>query len=112
MSPQWIGLAISLIVEVPVAILLLRLAKWEVPDWRRLLLVLPAVTLITHPFAWTLNEDLFHWDPVPRLALIELSVVFIEGLILGHWGKLGFRAGFAVALAANALSFTVGLIVF
>ena len=112
MSDQLVGLLVSLGVEVPVAVALIKLAGFEVPDWRRLLLVLPGVTLLTHPFAWGLNEELWQWSPVLRLAFIELVVVFIEGLIIGHWGKVGFRAGYAVALVANALSFAVGLVVF
>jgi len=111
-SDQLLALLISLAVEVPVAVGLVKLARFEVQNWRRLLLVLPAVTLLTHPFAWTVNQDLFHWDPYARLALIEASVVLIEGLIIGHWGKLGFKAGFTVALVANALSFAVGLVLF
>ena len=112
MSDQLVGLLISLLVEVPVAVAFIKVARFDVPDWKRLALVLPALTLLTHPFAWTINADLYHWDPVPRLALIELSVVLIEGLILSHWGKLGFRNGFATSLLANTLSFAVGLLVF
>ena len=109
MSDQLVGLLLSLAIEVPLVVVLVRLAGWEV-DWRRLALVLPGVTLLTHPFAWTLNEDWMHWDPVLRLAVIEASVVFIEGLILGHWGRMGWRNGFAAALAANTTSFLVGLV--
>lgn len=109
MSPQVQGLLLSLAIEVPVVIALVKLAGWNV-DWRRLGLVLPGVTLLTHPFAWQLNMDLMHWDPWLRMGGIEVSVTAIEGVILGHWGRMGFRNGFAAALAANATSFLAGLV--
>ncbi|MCP4809329.1 MAG: hypothetical protein GY913_11875 [Proteobacteria bacterium] len=116
MSPQVQGLLLSLAIEVPVVIALVKIAGWDKAeggvDWRRLALVLPGVTLLTHPFAWTLNEDLMGWDPVARLAVIEVAVTVIEGIILAHWGRLGWRNGFAASLAANATSFLLGLLYF
>ncbi len=111
MKPQLVGLLLSLVVEVPLVLGLVRWFKWPC-NWRRLLLLAPGVTLLTHPFAWALNEDLAHVAMIPRLAFIELAVLLIEGLILGHWGQLGMARGFQVALAANLASFLIGLLVF
>lgn len=111
MNDQLTGLLISLAVEVPLVLGILRWRRWPC-HWRRMLLLAPGVTLLTHPFAWTLNEDLAHVAQVPRMAFIELAVVLIEGLILGHWGKLDFARAFALAVLANACSFAVGLLVF
>ncbi len=111
MSPQLVALLLSLGVEVPILLALVRWRAWPC-DWRRLLLLAPGVTLLTHPFAWALNEDLAQVAMLPRLAFIELAVVLIEGLILGHWARLGVARGFQLALLANAASFLAGLLVF
>jgi hypothetical protein len=107
------ALALSIGIEAPVALLLIALMRRGTDTqkdlWTRYVLIAVGVTLLTHPFAWTLNEDLAHVGMVPRLALIEGLVVFIEGLIYGHWGKLGMLRGFAISAATNALSFGVGL---
>ena len=108
------ALALSVGIEAPVALLLIALMRRGTATpkdlWTRYVLIAIGVTLLTHPFAWTLNEDLAHVGMVPRLAFIEGVVVFIEGLIYGHWGKLGMPRGFAVSAATNALSFGVGLV--
>ena len=104
------ALLLSIVLEVPLALLII----WRVTrgdfDRRRLVLIAVGVTLLTHPFAWELNQDLAHVAMVPRMAFIECAVVFVEGLIYGHWGRLGWIRGFAVSAAANAFSFGVGLL--
>ena len=107
------ALLLSIGLEAPLALLLIAwMRRGEVTDrkmWLRFTLIAVGVTLLTHPFAWALNEDLADVQMVTRLAFIEGAVVFIEGLIYGHWAKLGWPRGFAVAGATNALSFGVGL---
>lgn len=104
---------LSIALEAPLALLLIAwIRRGEATDrrgWLRFALIAVGVTLLTHPFAWSLNEDLAGVDMVPRLAFIEGAVVFIEGLIFGHWAKLGWLKGFAVSGATNTLSFGVGL---
>lgn len=104
------ALLLSIALEAPLALLLIRLTKPDF-DRPRLALIAVGVTLLTHPFAWQLNQDLAHVAMVPRMAFIELAVVFIEGLIFSHWGRLGWARGFAISLAANAFSFGVGLLI-
>ena len=104
------ALLLSVALEAPLALLLIRWMTRGDFDRARLALVAVGVTLLTHPFAWQLNHDLASVSMVPRLAFIEVSVVFIEGLIYSHWGRLGWGRGFGVSLAANAFSFGVGLV--
>lgn len=106
------AMLLSLLIEVPVvaALGLGRVAPGG--PWRRLVLVGVAMTLITHRFAWVLNEQLAAWPFVARAALIEGLVVLLEGALLARWGRVGWSQGYGLALVANAASFAGGLVVF
>lgn len=102
---QITALALSLAVEVPVALLLAR--RWA--PWGRVAVVAIAATLLTHPFAWLANG----WIPLPfppRAAIIEVSVAVVEAVIYARFVPLGAWRGALVSAVANAASFGLGLI--
>lgn len=103
-------MALSVAIEVPVALAVARYARPDL-DLVRLLLVAVGATLITHPFAWAANERLLlpTW---PRLGLIEISVALVEGVMFATVGALGWRRGLLAGLIANATSFGIGLLIY
>jgi len=78
-------------------------------DIVRLALLVAACTLITHPFAWGINEALrgqfSYW---PRVGAIELAVSLVEGGLYAPVAGFGWGRGMALGFAANAFSFTLG----
>lgn len=104
---------LTLAVEVPLAALVFEVRGWaESPRHRlRFLAVAVAMSLITHPFAWTLNQDL---RPMPfweRALIVEALVVVLEGALLARWARLGWTRGYQLGLFVNAASFGVGLLI-
>lgn len=106
------AMLLSVLFELPVVLALGLRRRPAGTPWTRLALVGVAMTLITHRFAWTLNQELAAWPFAPRAALVEGLVVLLEGALLARWARLGWRDGYAVALVANATSFGLGLLVF
>lgn len=108
------ALLLTLGVEVPLVLVLAAGARWA--DDRaalgRLLVAAVAMSLVTHPFAWTANtsEALAGWGFGPRAALIEVSVALAETLILRGFGGLTLPRAALAAWSANAASFGFGLV--
>lgn len=106
------ALLLSLAVEVPLVIggLIVLTDRDETPRWRIIAIAL-AATLLTHPLAWAASRTpmpgLSLWE---RAALIELSVVFAEGLLFALAIRVGASAAMLISLLANAASFGVGLL--
>ena len=103
---------LTLAIEVPVVAAVFEARGWAVDSRHRLRLygVAVAMSLITHPFAWTLNQDL---RPMPfwqRATIVEALVVVLEGALLARWGQLGWSRGYALGFLANATSFGLGLV--
>lgn len=104
---------LTLAFEVPLAALLFERAGWaQSPTHRlRFYAVATVMSLITHPFAWTLNADL---RPMPfwqRALIVEALVVLLEGALLARWARLGWTRGYQLALLVNTFSFALGLVV-
>lgn len=82
----------------------LRVASW------RAALVVPAASLLTHPFAWWGNRALVGAIELwPRYAIIELCVVVIEAIVLRLALRVRWRVAAATSLLMNAASFGFGL---
>lgn len=100
-------LAAALILELP---LVLGVLAWRQRGddrrwtWPRLGAVALGVNVLTAGFAPTLAADLAFSPPVLQHLAVWGAVSFIEGLILGHWGKVGFAWAFPLAALANALT--------
>jgi hypothetical protein len=100
-------LAAALVLELP---LVLGILAWRQPvgqrqwTWVRLGAVALGVNVLTAGFAPTLAADLAFTPPVLMHLAVWAAVSFVEGLILGHWGKVGFAWAFPLAGAANALT--------
>lgn len=105
----------SIATEGALVFLLVALNRW--PIWPRggrhpivrLALLVAACTLITHPFAWGINEALrgqfSYW---PRVGAIELAVSLVEGALYATIAGFGWGRGMALGFAANAFSFSLG----
>lgn len=108
------ALALTLAIEVPVALAWLLAAGWLARRaWWRAALVVIAASLITHPLAWQANRVwLRSWSFWPRATVIEVGVALVEALVLA-WGlTLPPRRALVIAAAMNAASFGGGLLWF
>lgn len=108
------ALMLTIGIELPVAFAWFRLAGWLPREaWWRGVLVVVAVSLMSHPLAWQANEVwLRAWSFWPRAAVIEVGVVLVEAAILA-WGlTLAARRAVIVSASMNAASFAVGLLWF
>lgn len=106
---QLFALGLSLAVEIPMVTVGLRQA-----GLLRTGLVAAGATLLTHPVVWhatpLLTDQLGGFGAAALVT--ETAAVLVEGALFA--GILSERASRAVviSLAANALSFTVGLVVY
>jgi hypothetical protein len=108
------ALALTIGMELPVAFVWFRLAGWLPRDaWWRGVLVVVAVSLISHPLAWQANDRwLRAWSLWPRVTVIELAVIVVEAAILA-WGlSLAARRALVVSASMNAASFGLGVVLF
>lgn len=106
------AMLLSLLVEVPVALIGAALLRWvPVKQLWRLALVAVAATLLSHPLAWAANTHLGGSFAL-RATIIEVSVTVMEAAIYAWIGGLGPLRGLAVSAVANGASFGVGLLVF
>jgi hypothetical protein len=100
--------ALTLLCELPIYVLALRRPLGGVV---RALAVGVAVNIATHPLAWTLAVGrLLPWLAIEGLVTVaEAAMIFAAAHALGR--RLPVHESFLVALAANAFSAGVGLIV-
>lgn len=101
--------ALTLAVEVPIVALLLR--RWE-PSWLRLLALVFFANLASHPAVWFVFTQLLLIGTPAYLAVAEGWAVGCEALF--YWAAfrgLPVRRAIVVSLAANAMSFAVGLLI-
>jgi hypothetical protein len=112
------ALALTLGIEALVGTALLwRRGFGDAGRLARLVAVLVAGSLLTHPLAWHANETWLRTMPFEvRAVIIELSVVAAEALILRYASRWvlegGLRGWQALVLSAacNAASFGYGLV--
>jgi hypothetical protein len=98
--------AVTVLVEVAVASLLLGPA-WS---WRRRVAVTCLAQLASHPAVWFIFPA-FEWPRIPYLAVAETWAVVVETAVYRlAFPGLRTRRAFAVSLAANALSYGLGLL--
>ena len=112
------ALALTLGIEALVGAGLLWIWGWR--DRRRfpgLLALVVASSALTHPLAWQANESWLRGLPFEiRAAIIELSVVAVEAIILRYgsaWirdGQLRWWHAIVLSAACNATSFGYGLV--
>ena len=101
-------LAIESIVGL-ICLWLLARSQLREAGWRAIAVVI-AASLLTHPFAWWGNRALIGAVELwPRYAIIELSVVTIETIVLRIALRVRWPVAAATSLAMNAASFGFGL---
>lgn len=95
-------LLLTIAIELPIALWLLRRA-----DWRRVILVVVGVNMISHPIIW----QLIYFHGLNWFAA-EVGVAIFEGLVLAlMMPKIRARA-FLTGVFMNLGSASVGLIFF
>lgn len=95
-------LILTILVELPVALLLL---KKE--DWRRVVLVVIGVNMVSHPIAWQLIEVYwFDW------LLVEIGVAVFEGLTLAVVFSGRKSTAFFTGLLMNIVTALIGYFIF
>lgn len=102
------ALLLSIALEAPVALALARFVARVDLKWALVAAVL--ATLITHPFVWHFNETLTMLAPWPRLLLLEVGAVVVEGPVYLAVARMKPLAAWGTSLAANAVSFGLGLV--
>jgi len=111
---QLLALLISLTIEVPI-ILFALLIKEQILSYFDLcnsLIIAYAVTLLTHPLAWEINNILILYLEFPvRAILIESVVIIAEGILYWVILNLDWRKGLFLSLIANTSSFLGGLVI-
>jgi len=108
---QLVALALTLAIEVPVALIGKRLSKLPMDSWR-FALVAASTSLFTHPIVWPLITLWLKPSPFWLRATIgESFAVLIEALIYWKFTPLGFKGAFLISLAANLASFGIGLMI-
>jgi len=102
------GFALTLLCELPVYVLALRR---PLGGTVRALAVGVAVNVATHPLAWTLAiGHVLPWLAIEAsVTVAEAALLFAAARALGR--RLPVHESLLVALAANALSAGVGLVV-
>ena len=104
------ALFLSIALETLVALALARFVMRVDVKWTLVAAVL--ATLITHPFVWHFNETLTALAPWPRLLLLEVGAVVVEGAVYLAIARMKPLAAWGTSLAANATSFGIGLVIF
>jgi hypothetical protein len=103
------ALILTVVIEVPVAILLVG-QRGRAVAWHRSALAAAGASLVTHPIAWWANTAaLAAWPFAARATVIELAVAAAEALILVWALAVTARRAAVVAIAMNAASFALGL---
>jgi hypothetical protein len=104
---QGSALMLTLAVELPVVIVLLRRAS-VVVVWPRAVTVIVLASLVTHPLAWRVARALSPDEYTLGIAIIEAVVVAVEALWLRALLPIGLKTAAITSLIANAATFGVG----
>jgi len=108
-SGWFAAFVLTVAVEVPIAGYLLRRAE---PDRLRPVLLVVFANLATHPIVWYVITQLFLVGTWEYVLVAESWAVAVEALFYAvAFRGLDPRRAIAVALVANAASFTAGRIV-
>jgi hypothetical protein len=111
MLTEPLALVISMAVEAPIAYLIVRFAKWPCRGPLHAGAASAVATAVTHPQLWFslvpwLSDHLGYWTSV---ALAEIAVVLVEGVLIAWMADLRLQRAMLVSLVANAASFGVGI---
>ena len=107
---QLSALLLTLLVELPLAVLLAR--RWQAPA-ARVALCAVAASLCTHAPAWYLIREALppllpgFWS---RALPVEGVLTVAEGLLYAWLVPLSLRRGLGMSVLANGASFAVGLL--
>ena len=100
---------LTLAIEVPIAVYLLRRAE---PDLLRRLLLVVFANLLTHPSVWFIFTQVFLVGTLEYTVASEAWAVAIEALFyLAAIQGLGPRRALGVAFVANLASFAAGRLI-
>jgi hypothetical protein len=105
-SGWFAAFVLTLAVELPIAVLMLRRAEPEL--WRRVALVVFA-NLLTHPAVWYVFSQLFLIGTIEYVVAAEAWAIAVEAVfyVVAIRG-LAAAPAVAVAVVANVVSFGVG----
>jgi hypothetical protein len=107
---EFIALTISIAIEA------LIVGSWGIIrrlEWRSLMMVASASTLVTHPILWKLFNDLLPYLSFNTLSLLlEVPVVMIEGWMYKLAIGYSWRSSLALSFGANLGSYTFGLLIY
>ena len=108
--PALAALALTLVVEVPVVVTVVRLAGWA--SFGRAVAGAAGANLGTHPLLYAVSTG---FESPWQLVAAEAVVVGVETVLLGWWWRVrGREDALTLALtlvAANAASTALGLLV-
>ena len=105
------ALSLTLSIEIPIVLAIAWLWRSRVEaDWETIIMVTAAASLLTHPFAWYINEALIGMVRFGvRAAVIETFVVLAEMVILAVFARMAWRTALTASFIANMGSFGTGL---
>jgi hypothetical protein len=103
---------ISILIEAPIVLGAVRVVGLPArSSWLRVAVWSVLTTAITHPILWYALDWTYPWpDYWTQFGLAETGVVLVEGALYAWPGRLGWRYGMAVSLAANGASAGFGVI--
>jgi len=105
------ALLLSAAIEAPVAFLVVRAARWPCRGALHAGFAAAVATAVTHPQLWSAALWAYtrfaFW---PSAIVLEGLVILAEGGLIAWMAGLTLRRAMVVSLAANAASFTAGLL--
>jgi hypothetical protein len=105
---EFIALIISIVIE---SLFVAIWAKFFQLDWKLLVIISIAGTLITHPIAWKLFLDLSPYLRFwMRSLLLESAVILVESLIYKLATGYSWRSSMGLSFGANLASYIGGLL--
>ena len=104
------ALALSMLIEVPVAWLAARAAGWTGRGPGHVAAAAAVATAVTHPQLWAAALLLYPQAPYWLTLLgLEALVVLVEGLLIGWIAGLRIGQAMLISLLANSVSLLAGL---
>jgi hypothetical protein len=94
-------LILTIVIELPVALVLLRKE-----DWRRVVLAVVGVNMISHPLVW---QAIFSWHANWYMA--EAIVAIFEGLALAIVFRSRWKLAFVCGVFMNVVTAAIGYLI-
>ncbi len=103
------AMALSILLEAPVAAGLVAVQGARPPAWVAAALAAGAGTALTHPFVWHGALALYPRVGVPlTLVVVESAAILAEAWIYARFAGVPPRRALAISAAANGFSASVG----